>query len=388
MNDMIAFAKGRKTKVYLRKRTTTRRALLCILCFVTFINVPAFARETDQGPSIPHVLFLSSYDYEWESIPRQFSGVAETLDGHAQVDYVFMDNKRQDYEDVKARVHSDIIRKGKGHPFSYVIVADDAALRFVHEYRKELFKGVPIVFEGINDEDFANQVAKDPLITGIVETFPIDETIALALKLNPSAREVVAVTDDTFPGRGSTKQFMDVKDAFPSLSFSLIDCSSLSRAEIGKTVATYGDDTILLFLMMTTDADGNHYSQMESLEYLTQYAKVPIYKSDELGIGQGALGGVVVSYHDMAGDAAGIVLKMIDGSPITALPLVQPATHYCMFDKNVMDAFGITKKEVEKASSQEVVFLNDEHSVLEKHANVIIPLAFAIAFLTIFVVFS
>jgi len=361
------------------------RLSLCVLLLL--LSFPCFAEKSQGHPLIPHVLFLSSYDYEWESIPKQFSGIADTLDGYARTEYVFMDNKRQAYEDVKARVYDDVLRKGKNDPFSYVIVADDAALRFVTEYKSRLFSGIPVVFEGINDVELAKEVSKDPHITGIVETFPLPETIAIALRLNQNAKRVVAITDDTISGQGSTKQFHDCKERFPELSFSTIDCSSLSRSAIGEAVAACGEDTILLFLIMTNDADGNHYSLMEAVQYVTSFATVPIYKADELGIGDGVLGGIVVSYHDMASDAAKIVLRQIAGEVPSSIP-IESASSSCVFDKTVMDTYGISKQDVKRASSKKVFFVNDKPTFLEAHGKALFPFVLIILILALCIVFA
>ena len=65
------------------------------------------AGDTDISKN-PHVLFLSSYSYEWESNPKQLQGVADTLNGYAKVDYVFMDTKRLNYDDVKDDIYKNI----------------------------------------------------------------------------------------------------------------------------------------------------------------------------------------------------------------------------------------------------------------------------------------
>lgn len=245
----------------------------------------------------PHVLFLSSYSYEWESVPRQLDGIEEELNGYATVEYVFMDTKRHNYDSVKHTVFLDIEQRAETESFDYVIVGDDAALTFALEYKKELFQDIPIIFEGINDEEFAVTATKDPMVTGIVEAFPLAETITLASEIQPEATRVVGISDSTQSGQGSSEQFLDSQKDFPQLKFEVLNCSSMTCEEIGQTVEGYGGDTILLFLMMTSDSEGNTYSNTEAVEYITRHAVTPVFKADELGIGQGIVGGVVVSYE-------------------------------------------------------------------------------------------
>lgn len=347
--------------------------------------LPCLARAGNDISNNPHVLFLSSYSYEWESVPKQLNGLEETLNGYALVDYLFMDTKRQDYDDVKLDVYNHIRSLEEKDEFDYVIAGDDAALVFVLEYREELFADTPIVFEGINDEDFAREAAQDALITGIVETFPLKETIALAEKIYPDAVRVVGITDGTTSGKGSTKQFMNCAESFPGLEFSLIDCSALTLDEIGAAVKDCGEDTILIYLMMVADAQDNRYSNIEAVEYVTSHASIPTFKADELGVGNGILGGVVVSYYDMAAQAADIVLSLSRGADISDYD-VQIAESYCVFDVSVMDAFGLTKAGIYSAHPESIKFINDEQTYFQQHRKVILPLSIVIALLTAFAV--
>ena len=378
---------GFVVQYFYREAKCVKRVLQVISTFIiaaVLCVLPVFGADGMSISGNPRVLFLSSYSYEWESNPSQLEGIADVMKNHADMEYVFMDTKRKTYEDVKEGIYSDIAERQKIRKYDYVIVADDAALEFVIEYRDDLFAGIPIIFDGINDEEFAYEAAKDPLMTGIVETFPLDDTIELATKLNPDASKVVAVTDDTVSGKGSTKQFLDSERNFPDLEFSTIDCSVLSYKEVGDEVAALSDDTILIFLMMTKDADGNNFSPGEAAQYLSSKASIPIYKSDELGLGEGYFGGVMISYYDMASDAASMVLELEDGADVSDYH-VRKAKSNCEFDINMMKKFGVTKKDVQSAYSGEIIFINDEQDFFRTYWKIIVPELGVILLLLIFI---
>lgn len=336
-----------------------------------------------ENTRYPDILFLSSYDYSWDSIPKQLDGINDTLSGRAKIDYVFMDTKQYTYEEVKQRVYDEIHTHIKAQgTYDYVLAGDDAALNFVLEYRSEFFEGVPVVFEGINTEKRAYQVAEGPLITGVVEIFPMEKTIQMALSVNTKAKKIVGISDDTISGRGSSQQLLDCQNRFPGMEFEILDCSALTYEEIGTQMAGYGEDTILLFLMMSEDVNGNRYTLAEAAEYLTSRAKVPIYKSDENGIGQGFLGGAVVSYHDMAANGAEMILQMMSGTDASDIP-VKITSSYCLFDKKVMDTFGIKKSDLEG----EVTYVNDTPNFFKVHRVLLVPMSVVIiALFTITVV--
>ena len=102
--------------------------------------------------------------------------------------------------------------------YDVVIVGDDAAFQFAMTYRDELFAQTPVVFEGVNDGELAKKAAADPLVTGVVETLSYENTITLAKKLYPDARQVVGILDDTVTGEGERKEFQYYDTVFPICS--------------------------------------------------------------------------------------------------------------------------------------------------------------------------
>ena len=92
-------------------------------------------------------------------------------------------------------------------PYDVVIVGDDAALQFAMEYREELFPEIPVVFEGVNDEEYAMKAAENPLVTGIIEKLSVEKNIDMALKVNPTADKVVAILDDSVTADAERKNF-------------------------------------------------------------------------------------------------------------------------------------------------------------------------------------
>ena len=348
-------------------------SLLAVLILTACFSVSCDAGEACDTKR-PRVLFLSSYDYGWDSIPLQLQGVSDTLEQYADIDYIFMETKKFDYRDVRLRVRTEVrehIRNAGA--YDYVLVGDDAALSFALEFREEFFPGIPIIFEGINSKARAYKVAEDDQITGVVETFPIEKTIKVAKSIYPRATKIVGISDNTISGVGSTLQFLDCRESYPDMNFEVLDASTLTREEIGQTVASYGDDTILLFLMLTEDADGNRYTSAESAEYLTSRAAIPIFKSDEIGIGDGILGGVVISYYDMAAAGANMILQNIQGTPMSDIP-IELTSSYSLFDKKVMDQFGIKKNKL----PGDIKYINDDISFFKKHRIILVPMGSAI----------
>ena len=81
------------------------------------------------------------------------------------VDYEFMDTKRVSDETSEQLFYEGLkYRLSKVAPYDVIILGDDAALLFAQKYREELFAEIPLVYEGVNNEQLAYEMSEDPLM--------------------------------------------------------------------------------------------------------------------------------------------------------------------------------------------------------------------------------
>lgn len=361
---------------YMYKNSIKKNVFLYFL--LLFFKVPSFSAVFQTA----RVLFISSYNYDWESIPKQLAGISDTLNRYAELDYIFMDTKHLPYEHVKPEVFETIKYKiSQNGAFDYIITGDDAALAFALEYQDRLFKDIPIFFEGINSEKYALEAAEDPLVTGVIETFHMEDTIRLAYSIYPAAKRVVGITDMSLSGQGSTMQFLECQKDFPSLEFETLNTFDYTDEELGDKIAGYNHDTILFFLLMTSDKTGKVFSSAEAAKFLSEKACIPIFKSDELGIGNGITGGMVISYYNMAARAAEMVRScIINGKSAHNFP---PENTQCSptFDSIQLKRFKIFKDLLPVNS----VIINEKINFFEKYKLVLIPSFLVIIILIVYI---
>ena len=321
-----------------RLRVSVTVILTMILSFCTLLVCQAKGANEIEHPQI---LMLSSYAYDWDSVPYQLRGVASVLGTKSKMDYVFMNTKKHTYDEVKQDVYKEIQQNiVADRQYDLVILEDDAALDFAMEYRNDLFENVPMVFMGVNTAEKANAAHEDPLITGMIEYFPYNDTIALARKIYPDATKIVGISDSTKSGIGCTKRFYDEEKNFPELSFSDMNTTEMTEAEIKQELSSMDESTILVFLSLMNDADGNTYSLLEATDFVAGNASIPVFKADMLGIGEGIFGGYVSSYEEMGKAAAGQALQILSGTSPADIP-VGTMGGYPEFDQNKIDEFHI-----------------------------------------------
>ena len=310
--------------------------IFAAVCLFTSIKVQA-AEEADD-----RVLFISSYSYAWEQVQMQIDGIRAVLDGKCTVDYEFMDTKRVDDDKAHQLFYAGIkYRLAKVEPYDSVIVGDDAALRFALRYRDELFKDIPIVFEGVNDEELAAYAIRDPLISGVIEKLSVEKNVEFGLRVNPQAKKVVAILDGTITGEAERKRFYRCAEAYPNLEFSEIDASKLTTEELKKALENVSKDSILIHIVLTEDASGRQYTNSQAIELITKSSKVPTLRMVEGNAGEGILGGNAASMRKSGEMAAELARDYMSGAIISEKNRLRDSPNVFYADASIMEKYGI-----------------------------------------------
>lgn len=291
-------------------------------------------------PDSDRVLFISSYSYGWDTVQFQIDGIRAGIGANVVVDYEFMDTKRVDTETSAKQFYEGLAyRLSVVDPYDVIILGDDAALLFALEYRSILFPDTPLIFEGVNNQALALEAAKDPLITGVLEQLSFQENIDFARKLFPDADRVVGIFDDTVTGQAERASFYQNSKLYPDLAFSEINTSALTSEELKDALKSIPENTILIYVVMTQDASGKSYTNRESVNLISQYAKVPAFRMVSGGIGEGLLGGNIVSMERSGELAAGLAMQILSGTDPASFESVLESPNIYYIDEAVMERF-------------------------------------------------
>lgn len=349
--------------------------LAAVLVLLTCNTQQVLAQENETGNR--RVLFISSYSYTWSTVPLQIQGIQSALSEDVTLDVEFMDTKTLSSEIAEQGLLERLHYK-KEHMLSYdaVIVGDDAALVFAMEFQDELFDGIPIVFEGINNVEYAREVSTDPLVTGVIECGSYKDNLDFALKIQPNAERVVAIVDNTVTGIGEQQQFYAQEAEYPELSFDVINGSLLTQDELAEEISQVGEDTILIYLILSEDGEGNIYTNEQFCHILEEYAKVPVLRFVQAGIGEGVLGGNIVLHEESGAIAGRMVMEIFQGADPAAVSMQEESPNGFYLDQDVLDRFNISKELI----PENAVIIHQKTSFLEEHGRVLaVTLSAAVA---------
>lgn len=350
---------------------------MCCICIWLLLGTGFTSRAESEGGRI---LFIGSYSYGWDTTQMQIEGIKSVVGTSYEIDYEFMDTKR--VSDVQAYQNFYIgleYRLSRVEPYDVIILGDDAALEFALEYQDTLFAGIPMVFEGVNNLKLAHQAAEDELIYGVLEQLSYKDNIKLAKTLLPEATKIVAILDDSVTGKAERENYYACQELFPELEFSEINSMELYSYELQRKLQSLQRDTIVLFITMTEDLSGQQYASSEVTPFIKRYCSVPVFRMVEAGIGEGFLGGEVVSMEKSGALAAEMAISVINGSgwPVS----VENSPNIVCLDEEMIRRYDIDISAV----PENAVMLHHEISFMEAYGEVLVPVIILVFGLMCFV---
>jgi PAS domain S-box-containing protein len=328
-------------------RSTDRRfswnAISCTFLLLCFLAAVTGAVAADTSTARKEVLYINSYSkgLEWsDPITRAIEDRMLTSGYDVNLHVEYMDEKRyQDpaYESMLA----DLFRyKYSHHKFDVIIVSDDNAFTFIKKNRDALFPGIPVVFCGVNyysDDMLAGQTG----ITGVVEKYNVNETLATALHLHPAVRHIYVINDRSATGTANKKNIEQVIPVFSSRA-DVTFLENYSMSEMEDTVATLPENSIILMMTFNQDRLGTDYTYDEGIRRIRSHATVPVYGIWEMYLGKGIVGGMLTSGYEQGNLSALIATRILGGESPSQIPVIKNPPNRYMFDYAELSRFSIS----------------------------------------------
>jgi len=327
------------------------------MCLLFLSSGPVHAAST-----VERVLLISSYSPGFPTFFDQVRGVQEALASRqVRLDIEYMDSKRLYDANSRNNFRKTIAHKLDLLPaYDLVMTADDSALRFFLDHRP-LFQRAPLVFFGVNDLDLARSLKTDPAITGVVEQVSMEETIRTMRAMLPGMDRVVAVVDGTLSGQGDLKRYRSLKDRFPDLDLQELCLAEMTFTELGRELGALPSSAGVLLLSAYRDAGGEMKEFSEALAFLLEHLRLPLFHLWEHGVGQGMIGGKVVSQFMQGRRAGELAGRILDGEAVRDVGMVTTSPNRYLFDAEVLRRFAISRDRLPEGSE----LLNDSGRIIK-----------------------
>lgn len=337
--------------------------IILISLFINSQNV--YAKEKNKK----NVLLINSYDrtYTWTS--DEVEGIIKGIDNSGiditlQIEYM-------DWKNYPEEKNSDLLKEVMRYKYSnkkidIIITTDDAALDFALENRNEIFGQVPIVFSGIYSQRVYDMVKGYKNVTGAIEKIDAKGTIESALNIIPDAKNLYLIHDDTESGKAS---FNEVTNALNELAkdIKLVSIDNLTIDNLENDLPYIGDGSIVLMSSFSRDINGKTVDIEDMTQSISNKINKPIFQLYEMTLGHGTIGGSVLNAESHGEDVAQIAIEILNGKDIASIPIKENSTTENIYDKNIMDRFGVKDKDLPTNS----IIINKKFSFYETYKKIV-----------------
>ncbi|MEW8032451.1 MAG: ABC transporter substrate binding protein [Candidatus Thiodiazotropha endolucinida] len=319
------------------------------------------------------VLILNSYHSSMDWVVDIQRGVSETLRDQADDSEIFseyMDTKRIPFTpQYEQQVRDFLHNKYAGRQFTTVLATDNNAFDFMRRHGEALFPGVPVVFCGINF--FKDELLEGyPNFTGVTETYDAKGTLSLALALHPNTQQVLVINDHLPTGRATEAEIREQLSGM-GLTIPVRYAEKMPITELEGQLTELPADSIVLLGNYYRDGLDHFIPPKESSRLISVTSKAPVYSMLEFRIGQGVVGGYAVSGYRQGRAAGRLMADILNGKPVSEIPVLKTGVNRLMFDSIQLDRFGIHPANLPMGSTQlnldRALFTQQERMWLEQH---------------------
>ena len=307
--------------------------------------------------AVKRVLFISSYSLSDATVRKQIDGIQNVLGNDVYLHFEFMDSESLSDEDYVARFYQYIVYKySHMDGLGAVIVGDDNALQLVIRYQNDFFHDIPIIYESVWSRTLA-ELADSLGMTGVLGRNTIMDNLDLAVRMNPNATRVLAISDQSAIGHAMTARLRAIRSRYAPMDVEILDTSKLSASEIAEKLEAADGHTILLFLSFTRDSAGTLYTEQKSIGFIASHAKTPVYTLN--WIGNGSLGGVAADAAETGRRAGALAVDFLNGLvPAASQQSSDDIPTVTSIDLSVLHKYGMSRFRL----PNNVVFYNDLNS--------------------------
>ncbi|MEI6179846.1 MAG: diguanylate cyclase [Chloroflexales bacterium] len=331
-----------------------RKVWLLGLCLIAALGLapPTFTQASGTPDATPaaHVLLLNSYSRgnAWSDELEQSLRLGLTAAARQiELSVAYLDTRRFPDPENLDLLAVALARKYRGYPLDLVVVSDNAAFAFAMKQRATLFPNVPIVFCGFNSFRPLMLAGIDN-VTGVNEETDIAATVVLALKVQPATHTLVFIlsTEDLSSQRiAETVETTIVLQYHDRYEVVLIKDAPMTT--IRQRLAALPAQSVVFLAGQTSDQGaGRALTPEESGRLITAASPVPVYTFWDSALNTGVLGGHIVTGADQGQAAAALGVRILNGTPASAIPVIMETPASDIFDFTVMRRFGLSERDL------------------------------------------
>lgn len=270
---------------------------------------------------------------------------------HIRTESLSMPSNDKSYLDKQADLWS---LKYANTKFDLIIPLDDEALAFIGTYyNNSIFTGIPVVYGGIND---VTKLSSYPFnnFTGVMKPVNVRTLVDLILQINPQISEINILLDTTTASKYIENQVRETIPYYNNvLKFNFIKSDFID--DLCHQISQHTSNIPSIIVGNFKDNSNIIISPKNTINIINDYSDGPLYTFDETYIGNGAVGGHILSAKNHSKIIYETSLRVLAGTTPKEIPSIYDPESNIIFDLAEMKDHNLSKSLL----PENVVFIND-----------------------------
>lgn len=338
-----------------------KRLALFLMVFVFFLSPSLFAHDKK-------ILIINSYHRGFQWSDDVLLGMEEVFYNHPEIttNILYMDSKRISSEEYYAKLRELYKMQLQNQKYDLIVAVDKFAYDFLIKYYHELFTNEPVLFTGLeqfNPED-VQKIGIDDRIYGILEKRAIPETIPMISHMMPNLKKLYIINDASANGDDSEPFIRQAMEEHND-KFEIEYIRKSTIEELNERFSKPNPDEAVFFIRFYNDKYGNLYKNSQIATMIHKSA-LPVFITDTLFIGKGALGGKLVPIQEVGVATGKMVIDVLD-KKIPPLHVETFIEYHYQFDVQKIKQFSVYPN----SSVKEYELVNAPLTFFDKHRKFI-----------------
>ncbi|ASC94538.1 ABC transporter substrate-binding protein [Sulfurospirillum diekertiae] len=336
--------------------------------FILFFSVLLFLSQSSLFAHDKKILVINSYHKGFQWSDDVLSGMEEVFYNHPEItiNILYMDSKRVSSEEYYAKLRELYKLQLKNQKYDLIVAVDKFAYDFLIKYYHELFTNEPIVFTGLEQfvvEDVQKQ-GLDDRIYGILEKRSIPESIPMIAHMMPNLKKLYIINDASANGDDS-EPFIQQAMSEHHNQFEIEYIRQSTLEELEERFSKPNKDEAVFFVRFYNDKYGNLYKNSQIASMINKSA-LPVFITDTLFIGKGALGGKLVPVKNVGIATGEMSIDVLD-KKIPPLHVMTMVDYIYQFDVQKIKQFEVYPN----AAVKDFELVNAPLTFFDKHRKFI-----------------
>jgi signal transduction histidine kinase len=319
-----------------------------IVCFFVFM---APAKSPAQDQRARSILLLDQSDLRGLFCHDIFVAFRESVAADAQ-SHIAIYTESLDLTRFGGVAHEQSLRqclreKYRDRTIGVIVAIGTATLELVQRWRAELWPGIPVVFELVDESDLGH-VPPLPDGTGGTVSPRLADAFRAACAVVPHLGSIALVGDDwnRQGAFGYWQEQIPTATAGPAVD----DLIGLPMDELKQRVQSLPERSAIVYSAVYSDEDGGFYPPAVSLGSIAKLANRPIIIAAESLLESGSIGGFVLHPAVIGADAARRSLRIIDGEAVSNIPITLTNAVKPIFNWQQMQRWNVSEAQLPTSS--------------------------------------